>query len=167
MKIYQFTLICSFAMILLTGCNLFLTKTPQEEAKIIEVKPADSQMNQITEGENSSIKQEGNEVIRGRMIDEQIVSTIGESKTYFENYGDMKVKVHIVNTGSESFVYKIRNIEDYQKVIVTGVLKTNESFQQVFEQLPEGFYTISTVVQDEDMPIEIALSLKVDLIEYE
>jgi len=167
MKYYPFTLICSFAIILLSGCHSFVTKTAQEESKIIEAEPADFHMNQITEGENLSIKQEGNEVIRGRMIDEHIVSTIGESTTFFQNYGDMKVKVHIGNTGTESFVYKIRSIEDYPKVIVTGVLKTNESFQQVFDQLPEGFYAISTVVQEEDMPIEIALSLKVDLIEYE
>lgn len=95
MKYCQFILICSFASIFLTGCNSFLTKTAQEESKIIEAEPADSQMNQITEGENSSIKQEGNEVISGLMIDEQIVSTIGASKTYFQNYDDMKVKVHI------------------------------------------------------------------------
>jgi len=167
MKIYQFTLMCSFAMILLTGCNSFLTITPQEELTIIESIPADFQMNQTTKVEDLKPKEQGIEVIRSRMIDEQIVSTIGESKTYFQNYGDMKVKVHIVNTGTESFVYKIRNIEDYEKVIGTGILKTNESFQQVFDHLPEGFYAISTVVQEEDMPIEIALSLKVNLVDYE
>ncbi|MFJ7666384.1 hypothetical protein ACIQXI_04710 [Lysinibacillus sp. NPDC097195] len=163
----QYPAICFMGIIFLSGCSPLIMKSPQEQSKIIESEPVAIQDKQTIKDENISMKDKGIEVIRARMIDEHLVSTIGESKTYFQTYSDLKVKVHIENTGTEGFIYKIRNLEDYQKVIVSGILKTNESFQQVFDQLPEGFYAISTVVEEEDMPIQIDLSLKVDLIEYE
>ncbi len=166
MKINKFALIWS-CCIILSGCTTTLTQTDetssQEESKVIKSEPAESGTEEM-KGENLNQNKNKIEVIRGYMIDEQIVSPIGDSKTYFESYGDINVKVHLVNTGTERFVYSIRDMEDRRK-IATGILMQNESYEQVFEQLPKGFYTISTVVQDEEPPIEISLSVKVDLVE--
>lgn len=169
MKINKFALIWS-CCIILSGCTMTLSQkeeaSTQEESKVIKSEPAESGTIQNLKEEKVNQNENKIEVIRGYMIDEQIVSPIGESKTYFESYGDINVKVHLVNTGTERFVYSIRDMEDRRK-IATGILMQNESYEQVFEQLPKGFYTISTVVQDEEPPIEISLSVKVDLVEYE
>ena len=71
------------------------------------------------------------------MIDEEIASPIGESKSYFINNWSVPVKVSLSNTGTESFLYKIQNIDKGTNVI-NGVLKSSENFEQVFDRLPEG-----------------------------
>ncbi|WP_144787800.1 hypothetical protein [Lysinibacillus fusiformis] len=169
MKIYKFVLICSICTIL-SGCSMFLTKTEesssQEVSQVIKNEVATTGNIQETKEENLNLKEEQIEIVRGHLVDEQIVSPIGECKTYFEKYGDMKVKIRLLNTGTERFVYKIRNL-DVKGNIAIGSLNKNESFEEVFDQLPEGFYSISTLVYDEEPSIEIALSVKVDLVEYE
>ncbi|WP_155592245.1 hypothetical protein [Lysinibacillus cavernae] len=167
MKIFKFALICSVCIIL-SGCSTFLTETEgastQEVSQVIKNEVATTGNIQETKEEN--LKEEQIEIVRGHLVDEQIVSPIGESKTYFEKYGDMKVKIRLLNKGTERFVYKIRNM-DVNGNISIGFLDKDESFEEVFDQLPEGFYSISTLVTDEEPPIEIALSVKVDLVEYE
>ncbi len=84
-------------------------------------------------------------------------------KSYFDNKGDSKVKIYILNTGTESFQFSIRNVSDKKK-IVTGVLNTNETYEDVLNDLPESSYIISYVVVEENPPSDIALSVKVDLV---
>jgi len=94
------------------------------------------------------------------VIDEEIASPIGESKSYFINNWSVPVKVSLSNTGTESFLYKIQNIDKGTNVI-NGVLKSNENFEQVFDRLSEGAYVISYLVQEEGFPMDIKLKLKV------
>lgn len=47
---------------------------------------------------------------------------------------------------------------------MTGVLNTNETYEVVINDLPEGSYIISYVVVEENPPADIALSVKVDLV---
>jgi len=169
MKIYTFTLLC-FICFILSGCNTFLSKaenlSSNEESIVIKNESTHIAGAQKTKEEIVHIQEGKIEVIRGQGIDEQIVSPIGESKTYFEHYGDMKVKVQLINTGTKSFVYKIRNLED-SRIIDTGILKKNDSVEQVYDQLLEGLYSISTVVQEEEIPVDIALSVKVNFVAFE
>jgi len=56
-------------------------------------------------------------------------------------------------TVTKSFRYSIRNADDKRQV-ATGL---------VFNDLPEGAYLISCVVQEETPSVDIALSVKVEL----
>lgn len=47
---------------------------------------------------------------------------------------------------------------------MTRVLNTNETYEDVLNDLPEGSYIISYVVVEENPPSDIALSVKVDLV---
>ena len=47
---------------------------------------------------------------------------------------------------------------------MTGVLNTNETYEDVLNDLPEGSYIISYVVVEENPLSDIALSVKVDLV---
>lgn len=178
MKINKFALIWS-CCIILSGCTTTLTQTDetssQEESKVIKSEPAESGTIQNLKEEKVNQNENKIEVIRGhlideqigithaRLIDEQIASSIGESKSYFDNKGDSKVKIYILNTGTESFQFSIRNVNDTKK-IVTGVLNTNETYEVIINDLPEGSYIISYVVVEENPPADIALSVKVDLV---
>ena len=73
------------------------------------------------------------------------------------------MKISLSNTGTESFLYKIRNV-DKETNVANGVLKSKESFEQVFEGLPEGDYAIYCVVEEEESPIDIKLKVKVELL---
>ena len=134
MKINKFALIWS-CCIILSGCTMTLSQkeeaSTQEESKVIKSEPAESGTIQN--------KQEQIGITHARLIDEQIASSIGESKSYFDNKGDSKVKIYILNTGTESFQFSIRNVNDKKK-IVTGVLNTNETYEDVLNDLPEGSY---------------------------
>ncbi len=105
------------------------------------------------------------EVTRTYEVDEQITSAIGESKTYFTTHDFLKAKVSIINTGTKNFRYAICHTEDHRE-IVTDTLKTNKSYEQVFDYLPEGPYVISYLVKDEALPHNITLSVKVVFVEY-
>ncbi len=122
-EINKFALIWS-CCIILSGCTMTLSQkeeaSTQEEPEVIKSEPAESSTEEM-KGENLIQIENKIEVIRGYIIDEQIVSPIGDSKTYFESYGDINVKVHLVNTGTERFVYSIRDMEDRRK-IATGTL---------------------------------------------
>jgi len=165
MKIHKLAHICSFCIIL-SGCSMYssqIEKTPSNEgSKVTKNEPVILDSTQKKKEEE--LKGGRIEVTHERLIDEQIVSTIGESKSYFTTYGDLGVKIYLLNTGTKSFRYSIRNVDDNDKrQVATGYLKENESYEQVFNDLPEGTYLITCVVQEETPPVDIALSVKVEL----
>lgn len=154
--------------IILSGCSSYDSQEKEpnidKESTQITYEPI-SKNDQVVTNVTNLKKEEGHiEVIRGKMIDQQVVSPIGESKTLFNIYGDMAVKVYILNTGTESFEYRIRNVDDNKKLDY-GVLKGNESYEQVFYDLPEGSYVISYLVEEEGFPMDIAFSEKVYIVE--
>ena len=96
-------------------------------------------------------------------IDEEIASPIGESKSYFSYSGDMPFKISLSNTGTESFLFKIRNV-DKDILVTNGVLDSKESYDKIFDGFPEGAYVISYVVEEEEFPSDIKLKVKVELL---
>jgi len=160
MKIYKLACVSTF-FILLSGCNTFTSKTEESSLKsiseVVNTEPV-ALDNTQNEKEEKSIG-----VFHPLVIDEEVASPIGESKSYFINNGSVPVKVSLSNTGTESFLYKIRNIDKGTNVI-NGVLKSNENFEQVFDRLPEGAYVISYLVQEEGFPMDIKLKVKVQLL---
>ncbi|MFJ8459146.1 hypothetical protein ACIQ57_08445 [Lysinibacillus xylanilyticus] len=88
---------------------------------------------------------------------------IGQGESYFTYDGSVPFKIYLLNTGTESFLYKIQNI-DKDTNVTNGVLKSNESFEQIFDGLPEGDYVISYVVQEEEPPVNIKLKVKIVLL---
>jgi len=163
MKIYKLARICSICIIL-SGCSMYSSQTEEpsskKESKVIKNEPVVLDTTQKEKEEE--LKGGQIEVTHESLIDEHIVSSIGESKSYFTVNGDLKVKIYLLNTGTKSFWYSIRNADDKRKV-ATGFLKENESYEQVFNDLPEGAYLISCVVQEETPSADIALSVKVEL----
>ncbi|MEY9977265.1 hypothetical protein [Lysinibacillus sp. RC79] len=160
MKIYKLACICTF-IILLSGCNSFSSKTEVSSSKVTsEAVKSEPVVVDITQ------KEKGPESIGTSHpieIDEEIAAPIGESKSYFTYDGDVPFKISLANTGTESFIYKIRNVNKETKV-VNGVLKSNESFEKVFDGFPEGAYVISYVVEEEEPPADIKLKVKVELL---
>lgn len=160
--IFKLVQVCSICIIL-TGCSVYSSiqenQPSHEVSKVVKEEPVVSDIvhNKV------ETKQEQIGIAHARIIDEQIASSIGESKSYFDNKGDSKVKIYILNTGTESFQFSIRNVNDKKK-IVTGVLNANENYENVLNVLPEGSYIISYVVVEENPPSDIALSVKVDLV---
>lgn len=130
------------------------------ECRVPEVVKTEPVVLDITHNEK---KEEPKGGFHPLVIDEEISSPIGESKSYFIYDWNVPVKISILNTGTESFLYKIRNI-DKETNVVNGVLKSNESFEQVFDRLPEGAYVISYLVQEEGFPMDIKLKVKVELL---
>ncbi|MFF2796484.1 hypothetical protein [Lysinibacillus xylanilyticus] len=158
MKNYKITCICTF-IILLSGCNAFSTKT--EATKVSsEVVKSEPVVEDITQKEKDT---ESIVSSRPREIESEIASPIGESQTYFTYEGDVPFKISLINTGTESFIYKIRNV-DKETDAAKGVLKSNEDFDHVFEGLPEGAYVIYCVVEEEEPPSDIKLKVKVELL---
>jgi len=160
MKIYKLACVSTF-IILLSGCNTLTSKTEESSLKlfseVVNTEPVALDIPQ-NEKEEKSIG-----VFHPLVIDEEIASPIGESKSYFINNWSVPVKVSLSNTGTESFLYKIRNI-DKGKNVINGVLRSNENFEQVFDRLPEGAYVISYLVQEEGFPMDIKLKVKVELL---
>ncbi|MGM9925416.1 MAG: hypothetical protein ACI35R_14305 [Bacillus sp. (in: firmicutes)] len=156
MKIYKLAHICTL-FIVLSGCSTVSSPTeePSKEAKNEPV---------VLDITHKKEEEELIEASHARMIDEQITSSIGESKSYFTSAGDSPIKVYLLNTGTESFVYSIRNADD-ERMVANGVLKKNESYEQVFDDLPEGAYFISCAVQEDNGPINIALTVKTELVD--
>jgi hypothetical protein len=73
------------------------------------------------------------------------------------------LKISLVNTGTESFLYKIL-AADKETDVANGILKSKESFEQLFDGLPEGDYVIYCVVEGEESPIDIKLKVKVEIL---
>ncbi|MFJ7887039.1 hypothetical protein ACIQYL_03000 [Lysinibacillus xylanilyticus] len=171
MKIYKLACICTF-IILLSGCNTFSTKTEVPATKITsedvknEFAVLDSTKKEKDDEpvvEDITNKEKGSSHPIAIEINEEVASPIGESKSYFIYDGDVPFKISVSNTGTESFLYKIRNVDKETKV-VNGVLKSNESIEKVFKGFPEGAYVISYLVEEEESPIDIKLKVKVELL---
>lgn len=94
-------------------------------------------------------------------IDEEITSPIGQSESYFNHASDNPFKITLLNTGAESFLYKIQHL-DKETEVASGVLKSNESYEKIFDGFPEGSYVISYLVEEEGFPMDIKLKVKVE-----
>ena len=99
------------------------------------------------------------------VIDEEVASRMGGSKSYFSYPGDVPFKISLLNTGTESFLFKIQNV-DQEILITNGVLKNNESYEKVFDGFSEGAYVISYLVEEEEPPSDIKLKVKVELLPW-
>ncbi|MEX3745428.1 hypothetical protein [Lysinibacillus xylanilyticus] len=75
----------------------------------------------------------------------------------------MPFKISLSNTGTESFLFKIRNV-DKDILVTNGVLDSKESYDKIFDGFPEGAYVISYVVEEEEFPSDIKLKVKVELL---
>lgn len=170
MRINKLTIICT-SIILLSGCTTFSSKTevPSKNTTSEAVKNEPVVLDS-THKENDNIPvvvdltntEKSYESI-GIVINEEVSSPIGESKSYFTYEGNSPFKVSVSNTGTKRFYYKIQNVDKETKV-VSGVLKNNESFEKVFDGFPEGAYVITYRVIEEEHPIDIKLKVKVDLL---
>lgn len=96
-------------------------------------------------------------------IDTEITSPIGESKSYFTHSGDSPFKIALLNAGIESFLYKIQYL-DKETEVASGVLKSNESYEKIFDGFPEGSYLIYCLVEKEGHPMDIKLNVKVEIL---
>ncbi|AHN24165.1 hypothetical protein [Lysinibacillus varians] len=96
-------------------------------------------------------------------IDAEITSPIGESKSYFNHSGDSPFKITVLNIGTESFIYKIQNVDTETKV-ANGILKSNESYEKIFDGFPKGAYVISFLIEEEGLPTDIKLKIKVEML---
>lgn len=96
-------------------------------------------------------------------INAEITSPIGQSESYFTHSGDSPFKITILNTGIESFLYKIQYLDKETKV-ASGVLKSNESYEKIFDGFPEGAYVITYLVEEEGHPMDIKLKVKVEIL---
>ncbi|WP_107925133.1 hypothetical protein [Lysinibacillus parviboronicapiens] len=161
MKIYKLACICTL-IVLLSGCNAFSSKTEEPSTKVAS---------EVIKNEpvvlDTTHKEENEETLEGfhpLEIDAEIISPIGENISYFTYAGRVPFKISLLNTGTESFLYKIRNV-DTETYVANGVLKRKESFEQVFDGLPKGNYDIYAVVEEEEPPIDIKLKVKVELLQ--
>ena len=96
-------------------------------------------------------------------IDEEITSPIGQSESYFTHASDNPFKITLLNTGAESFLYKIQHL-DKETEVASGILKSNESYEKIFDGFPEGSYVISYLVEEEEVPMDIKLKVKVEIL---
>jgi len=158
-------------IILLSGCNSFSSQTEDQSSSQTE-EPSSKVASEIVKKEPVILDIKDMEKYQEPMggfhpleIDEEIASPIGESKSYFTYSGDMPFKISLLNTGTESFLFKIRNV-DKETLVTNGVLDSKESFEKVFDGFPEGAYVISYVVEEEESPIDIKLKVKVELLPY-
>lgn len=150
MKLYKLTCVCTL-VILLSGCNAFLSIT-KESPSIVESEVVNNKDNEEEPTRNS----------HPIIIEAEIASPNGESKSLFTYADSIPVKISLSNTGTEGFLYKIRSVNKDTN-ITEGILKSNESFEQIYDELPKGDYIISYVVEDEENPIDIKLKVKVEL----
>ena len=151
MMIYKLTSVC-ILILLLSGCNVFVSKT-EETPSIVK-----SEVEYVIDNEETTPSN-----IHPNEIEAEIESPIGESKSYFTYDKRIPVKISISNTGTESFIYKIQNVSTNTD-IAEGILKSNESFEHIYDDLLEGDYRISYVVEEEENPIDIKLKVKVELV---
>lgn len=160
MRNYKIACISTF-IILLTGCNAFSSQTEETSLKGSSEEVAEVVKKEPVILDVSDIEKEV--PIRGfypLAIDEEIASPIGQSESYFTNSGDSPFKITLLNTGTESFLYKIQNL-DKETNVAMGVLKSNESYEKVFDGFPEGAYVISYLVEEEGFPMDIKLKVEI------
>ena len=133
MRIYKLVCICTF-IILLSGCNAFSSKTEEPFSKVTsEVVKKEPVVLDITQKETEE------EPIRGFhpiVIDAEIMSPIGESQSSFTHSGDVPLKISLSNTGTESFLYKIRNV-DKEKNVANGALKVKKVLNRYLTDYPK------------------------------
>lgn len=98
------------------------------------------------------------------LIDEEVASQMGSSKTYFSYPEGMPFKISLTNTGAVNFLFKVYNIEDPNNVISNGVLQPNEQYEKIFDEFPGGAYLISYLIEEEKTPDDIKLQVKVELV---
>ncbi|MFJ5788992.1 hypothetical protein ACIP9G_02800 [Lysinibacillus sp. NPDC093197] len=80
------------------------------------------------------------------LIDEEVASRMGSSKTYFSYPEEIPFKLSLTNSGAESFLFKVYHLEDPNNVITNCVLKPNERYEKVFDGFPDGDYVISYLI---------------------
>ena len=150
MRINKLTSVCF--ILLLSGCNVFVSKT-EETPSIVKTEVR----YEIEHKETTTSYRHPNE------IEAEISSPIGEGNTYFTYDKRIPVKISISNIGTEGIIYRIKNVSINTDITV-GILKTNESFEHIYNDLPEGDYGITFVVEEEEDPDDIKLKVKVELV---
>ena len=174
MRNYKLACIGMF-IILLSGCNPFSTATEEPSSKVVskevakivseeatEVVKKEPVILDITEMENYHGPMDG---FKPLMIDEEIASSMGASKSYFSYSGDSPFTLSLFNTGTESFLFKIQNVDE-EILVTNGVLDSKESYEKIFDGFPEGAYVISYLVEEEEPPSDIKLKIKLELLPY-
>ena len=170
MRIYKLACIGAI-IILLSGCNAFsaLTEEPSSKVVLKEVSEV-AKKEPVILDVNTYMEKYQDQMggFRPLVIDEEIASRIGTSESYFFNPypGDVPFKISLLNTGTESFVFKIQNVDDKEILITNGVLKSNESYEKVFDGFPEGDYVISYLIEEEKSPDDIKLKVKLEFLPW-
>ena len=168
MRIYKLTFIGTF-ILLLSGCNAFLAPTEESSSKVVsevaskestEVEKKEPVILDITEMEKYQSPMGG---FNPLVIDAEIASLMGEHKSYFSYSGDMPFKLSLSNTGTESILFKIQNV-DKELLVTNGVLDSKESYDKIFDGFPEGDYLISYLIEEEGFPGDIKLKVKLELL---
>ena len=161
MKIYRLACIGAF-ILLLSGCSTSSASTEESSSKeVLEVvKEEPVMLDVITYVEKYQYPVGG---FKPLLIDEEITSLMGSSKSYFSYSSDVPFKISLLNTGTESFLFKIKNV-DKEILITDGVLDSKESYEKVFDGFSEGAHIISYLVEEEESPIDLKLKIKVELL---
>lgn len=161
MKIYKLACIGAFVL-LLSGCSTSLASTEESSSKevseVVKEEPAILDANTYMDNYQSRIGG-----FKPLVIDEEIMSLMGASKSYFSYSGDVPFKISLLNTGTENFLFKIQNV-DKEILIADGILDSKESYEKVFDGFSEGAYVISYLVEEEESPIDLKLKVKVELL---
>jgi len=158
MKNYRLLRICTL-IILLSGCSVSSTKT--EEPLLKETAPIKTTIELSSEVKEKS--EEAKVSDQPLLIDAEIAAPTGDNTNYFTYEGNVPLKIALLNTGTETFLYTFRHA-DNETIVAQGMLKSDESFNEVFDELPEGDYVLSCVVADEEPPADIKLKVKVELL---
>ena len=163
MRIYKLACIGAF-ILLLSGCSTSSASTEESSSKeVLEVvKEEPVILDANTYMENYQYPNGG---FNPLVIDEEITSLMGSSKSYFSYSSDVPFKISLLNTGTESFLFKIQNV-DKEILITDGVLNSKESYEKVFDGFSEGAYIISYLVEEEESPIDLKLKVKVELLPW-
>ncbi|WP_409369535.1 hypothetical protein [Lysinibacillus sp. 38-6] len=146
-------------IILLSGCNVFSTKT--EEPPVKEAAPIKTTIDLSSEEKEKSEEPKVSD--QPILIEAEIAAHTGDNENYFTYEGNVPLKIALVNTGTETFLYTFRHA-DNETIVAQGMLKSDESFNKVFDELPEGDYVLFCVVADEEPPADIKLKVKVELL---
>lgn len=168
MRIYKIACIGAF-IILLSGCNAFSAPTEETSSKVESKEVSEVVKNEpVILDVNTYMEKYQDQMggFRPLVIDEEIASRIGASESYFSYPGDVPFKISLINTGTESFEFKIQNIDDKEILITNGVLKSNESYEKVFDGFLEGDYVISYLIEEEKSPDDIKLKVKIEFLPW-
>lgn len=156
MRTYNLAYVCTL-IILLSGCDGITSKT--------EVSSSKNEKNESVVFVNTSAQknEEPKEVFQSQLIDTEMVLPSGQGQSDFTYNAKAPFKISLFNIGTENFIFKIRSVEQ-DIIIANGVLQSDESFEQVFNEYPEGDYVISYVIQEEGNSSDIKLKIKVELL---